>query len=126
MGLKDAKYTDEEIYGIGVEHDTDRMIDKFFDDNRKDKKAIKLAKIDEISKKGISKEASQDENLLSVKTFGFDDNGVLKHNMPCPVCLKTQAIYVNEDGYSFFSPCKKCQEKGFVLENSNNKSWFKK
>jgi len=116
--------TQEEIAlglaGLG-NHSAEAIADDYFSRNKE---------------KHISLE--NDKNcLLEIKTFGFKD-GVLVHNMPCPVCLKRMANYVSNDDDSYFAPCGVCSANGYVLEkksyikssdndidkNKKKKGWF--
>lgn len=58
--------------------------------------------------------------IAKIVTEGFD-NGMLVHNMPCPVCLKNPAVYVNTGKDTYFAPCPECAKKGFVLKK---KRWL--
>lgn len=58
--------------------------------------------------------------LLKVTTFGFE-NGELKHNMPCPVCLSEPARYVSNDDGNYFAPCELCEAAGFTLEKNRKR-----
>jgi len=94
------KSLDEQIAGYFEDRDTSKKV--------KARKNIGLGVT-------VGSDISKKPRLLKITTFGFED-GVLKHNMPCPVCLEEPAVYVsNEDG-SYFAPCSSCEAEGFVLE----------
>ncbi len=130
MGLKDqkkqetkSKFTEEHSLGlVGIpDHDTDKMIDEYFAKERR-KKTSTLVRPKESFKP--DKEITN-RGVLKVKTFGFK-NGVLQHNMPCPVCLENPAVFTSDDGINFFGPCEECQEKGFFIKKhiERKNGWF--
>jgi len=94
--------------GIDVSPKVDKEIDEYFYDKGLAGK-VKCKKLVEEAVKGV----------LSVSTEGFID-GELQHNMPCPVCLNTQAKYINDGKDHYFAPCESCASKGFVLK----KAWW--
>ena len=48
----------------------------------------------------------------------------VKHNFPCPVCIRENAVYQTNTGV--FVPCRKCQSKGWFVARvtSRFKRWF--
>jgi hypothetical protein len=117
MGLKDGqlkKDIEEEALGLNSVHDTDKMIDEYFASERR-KKASSSVKLVEVPLNSAT-----NKELLKVRTFGFKD-GVLQHNMPCPVCLKKPAKYISSEEMHFFGPCEACEILGYKLENVKNK-----
>jgi hypothetical protein len=121
MGLTvDSKDYEEEALGLNSIHDTDKMVDEYFAKERRKKTSS-------MTKNSLVKKATvvDTDKLLKVKTFGFKD-GVLQHNMPCPVCLKNPAIYKSDGDRNFFAPCKECEKEGYILENilTKKKGWF--
>ena len=114
-GLSDIN--DLKTLGIPVNHDVDKEINSYFS---------KKESSDTLEQKnGLEINPSDDEmRLCQIKAFGFKD-GVLQHNMPCPICLKRPAVYVNDGAISFFAPCMTCQDNGFYTSNKNKKGrWF--
>lgn len=120
MGLSEKDFEEEtkglHMMGIPTEpKSVDEQIDEYFYTKKKTdtaKKAITVLKKVEDGKK-----------ILEISTSGFKD-GVLQHNMPCPVCLSEPAVYVsNEDG-TYFSPCKTCESEGFELKKKKKKTGF--
>jgi CRISPR/Cas system-associated protein Cas10 (large subunit of type III CRISPR-Cas system) len=115
MGLVDSKKKyEEESMGLNSEHDTDKMIDEYFAKERR-KKTSSATRLAEVPSKD-----EQKKELLKIRTFGFKD-GVLQHNMPCPVCLKKPAKYISSEEMHFFGPCEACEILGYKLENVKNK-----
>jgi hypothetical protein len=120
MGLSDKDFKEEEnslkMMGIPTEvKPIDKQVDDYFSKKREEKKKTVLKNIN-ISKR--------DDTLLTVKTWGFKD-GVLQHNMPCPVCLKKPAKYISSEDVHYFGPCEVCETLGFKLENTKRKKgWF--
>lgn len=97
----------------------DEQIDSYFAQKQKKKTKTVLPSNDSV---GCSCEIDA-PRLLKVDTFGFK-NGVLNHNMPCPVCLNEQAQYIsNEDG-NYFAPCEACEAIGYRLEKIKKKGFW--
>ncbi len=124
MGLSDKDTIEEEekqlrLMGIPTEvKPIDEQVSDFFKNKETElKKRTRIV----IPKNRSSKKGE----LLEVKTWGFKD-GILQHNMPCPVCMKNPASYeTNEDG-GYFAPCASCRSIGYVLkkENERKRGWF--
>ena len=68
--------------GIPVNHDLDQEIDSYFTSTKPGPKDTDILSEPEHS--------NTDIELCKIKTFGFKD-GILQHNMPCPICLKRPA-----------------------------------
>ncbi len=112
--IKDKPTTEEKALGLaGAGHDTDTMVDEFYARKHrvKTKKTLCSSKPKRIPtiKDAL---AIEDRSLLMVRTFGFKD-GVLQHNMPCPVCVKYPAKYSSK---GFFAPCQTCENNGYILK----------
>ena len=131
MGLSDKEDIEREIKGLhrmGIPTEikpVDEQIDEYFysRDKKKAKKILlkKDEPLDSLSR--VSK--SRVPDVLKITTRGFKD-GVLQHNMPCPVCVTSQASYTTDSDNGFFGPCIDCQIKGYSLSRFQNKKsgWF--
>ena len=76
---------------------------------------------------GLDSIVEQPQTLLSVSTFGFDSTGQLKHDMPCPVCLKRPAKFISGKNRNYFGPCSICEKAGYkignILDEPKRKWW---
>ena len=128
MGLSDGKPSakksaitlEENALGLDAEHDTDKMIDEYM---ALEKRKESYNALTSVERKGDISKARHDKSLLKIKTFGFKD-GVLQHNMPCPVCLENMARYISDDKNGYFAPCRKCESDGYVLKNKKRKGFW--
>ena len=106
MGLSSRDTSIEEAsLGLHATHDTDEMVTKYFESKPIHRPRYNLDKLDEW-------------HVLDVSTYGFK-NGILQHNMPCPICLVEFALYTANDDGGYFGPCKKCKLKGYAIVNKD-------
>lgn len=61
--------------------------------------------------------------IQDVHVYIHDSLMAVKHNYPCPVCLKNHAVYNMNDG--IFKPCWGCQKDGYALVKKGKAGWFK-
>ena len=126
MGLSEKMKEEEtkglQMMGIPTEiKPIDKQIDEYFYSRDKKKKRIVMAP--KIASK-IDLTAMVVPRLLAVTTRGFKD-GILQHNMPCPVCLEEPALYVSNKNGTYFAPCDGCHAVGFSLKKDKvKKGWF--
>lgn len=90
--------------------------EKEFSNKQKDKNASSETP---VTKRDSLFSREKKINILKISTGGFKD-GILQHNMPCPVCLENLATYENVGGRGCFAPCMKCSAEGYVIK----KKWF--
>ena len=131
MGLtgKKEEYTiEEKALGLDAIHNTDVMIDDFLSKKKRPGKQNSLSNVKKVQTRSVVDR--NEKRILKVSTFGFK-NGELQHNMPCPVCLENKAVFTSDGFRNFFSPCRKCEEDGYVTKNTNleevraeKKGWF--
>ena len=73
-----------------------------------------------------NKKTSESEILASISglakiyTEGFDEDGELEHNMPCPICIKNKAKYEQIGQRFVFGPCLDCGSNGYYI----SKKWW--
>ena len=126
MGLSEKNFEEEEkgLYMMGIPtaiKPVDDQIDEYFYKKDRELKKTKLSP----PKRTMKSKLPDSKDILQPKTWGFVD-GILQHNMPCPVCMKEKARYISGADGNYFSPCSSCEGKGYILHKVNTNDTKKK